>query len=134
MVDAVLHMLVAVLPQHLEDGQVLVALDQRQHGGRGVAQRVEKTGVRRIAQRVAQLVQAIGPQAGQFVGPGLLDPVGRALQLDDVDQRTAVEQGLHLIGGLHHMAAGQQQRAIVVPHIERQGCAHFDALLDQGEG
>jgi hypothetical protein len=137
MVDAVLQVLIAVLAQHLEDRQVLVALDQCQHGGRDLLQRVEEPFPRRVAQAVVQVVQALRPQARQLVRPRLLRALGRvqqALQLRQVHQRTAGEQRCHLLGGLDHVAAGQQQGAVMVADVERQGCAHLDTLLNLGKG
>ena len=38
-------------------------------------------------------------------------------------QRAALEQRMHLVGVLDHLAAGEQQRAVGIAHIERQRLA-----------
>ena len=96
---------VAVLAQHLEDGQVGVALDQRLHRAGHVVQRLAEAFLRAGLQRLADAVHALAPQLGQLLRRRLLDVVLGRTQLGHVHQRAAREQRFHLVEGVHHLAA-----------------------------
>jgi hypothetical protein len=124
---------VVFLAQHLEDGQIGVALDQHQHRVGGVFQRGLEAVVRRVLQRLSDARQALAPQAGQLGRLGMAHALGLALQLFQIDHRAAYQQRLHLIAAFDDVAAGQQQRQVSIAHVERQGLSDLDALPDGGE-
>ena len=103
--DAVLRVLVAVLPQHLEDGQVGIAFDQGLHRCTDFVQRLAEAFLRAGLQRLADAVQALAPQPGQLFGRRFVDRILRGAQLGKVDQRAAREQRFHLVARVHHLAA-----------------------------
>ena len=133
MVGAVVHMLVALLAQHLEDGEIGVARHQGQHRRAGRLQHVPEAFVMGVLQRPVHLAQAIGPQTRQFGRRCHGHTLGRAEQLFDVDQRTALEERLHLPAALHTLAARQQQGLVMVADVEGQWRTQLDALLDEGQ-
>ena len=119
----------AFVAQHLEDREVGIALDQRQHRRGGVVQRAAEVVVRCLLQRARHVVHALAPALRQLLARQQVQLLGGALQLGDVDQRAAVEQRLQLRAAAHRLAARQQQRAVCVADVEGQRFTNTDAVL-----
>ena len=122
-----------LLAQHLEDGQVRVAGDQRLHRRAHLVQRLAEAFLLAGLQRLAEAAHALLPQRGQLLGRRAGDQLLRPAQLGQVDQRAARELRLHLLDAAHHLPAREQQGVIGVTNVERQRLADGKAVLDGGE-